>query len=67
MPCWKERMQGVRQRPPAGARVHERCQQLIDVSVEGAVELAVDVVEVAGPSDLAQLAAGRAEGVALHG
>src|SRR5918994_280799 len=45
----------------------ERGEQLVDVLVEGAVELAVDVVEVAGLPDAADLAPGLGEGVALDG
>ena len=49
-----------------GAPVGERGQQVVEVAVEGGVEVAVDVVEVAGLPHLAGLVAGRGEGVAAH-
>jgi hypothetical protein len=50
-----------------GLLLAEGREQLVDVLVEGAVELAVDVVEVAGLPDAADLASDLGEGVTLDG
>jgi predicted S18 family serine protease len=67
-------MDGVGEGAAAGAGVDgwgllvpEGREQFVDVLVEGAVELAVDVVEVAGLPDAADLTPGLGEGVALDG